>query len=165
MRSHRRSEVRQNSSKVLPEGAAMRWIFLPISMCSAVMTGCVTSSPPGAAHAGCGGVSGSALWARTELYFGMGKPDNTFTTNDEYQHFIDEQVSPRFRDGFTVFEGRGQYLDPKGRMWREPTKVLVLMYPPDASKSTAIDQIRNAYKTEFRQEAVLRVDGTTCVAF
>jgi hypothetical protein len=94
-----------------------------------------------------------------------GKPDNTFTTNDEYQHFIDEQVSPRFRDGFTVFEGRGQYLDPKGRMWREPTKVLVLMYPPDASKSTAIDQIRNAYKTEFRQEAVMRVDGTTCVAF
>jgi hypothetical protein len=95
----------------------------------------------------------------------MQKPDDSFTTNDEYQHFIDEQVAPRFRDGFTVFEGRGQYLDPNGRLWREPTKMLVLMYPPDPSKSAAINEIRSAYKTAFQQEAVMRVDGTTCVAF
>jgi hypothetical protein len=94
----------------------------------------------------------------------MQKPDDSFTSNDEYQRFVDEQVSPRFRDGFTVFDGRGQYLGPSGRLWREPTKVLVLMYPPDSSKSAAIDEIRRAYKAAFRQEAVMRVDGTTCVA-
>jgi hypothetical protein len=110
-------------------------------------------------------VAGSTLWARTELYFGMQKPDNSFTSNEEYQRFLDEQVTPRFRDGFTVLEGRGQYLGPSGRLWREPTKVLVLMYPPDSSKSGAIDEIRSAYKAAFQQESVMRVDGTTCVAF
>jgi Protein of unknown function (DUF3574) len=60
---------------------------------------------------------------------------------------------------------RGQYLGPTGRLWREPTKILALMYPPDPSKSTAIDQIRSAYKAAFQQESVMRVDGTTCVAF
>jgi hypothetical protein len=138
----------------------MKWTVLPIAACSALIMGCTTLP-----RTECGAVSGSTLWARTELYFGMGKPDDTFTTDDEYQHFIDEQVSPRFRDGFTVLTGRGQYLDPHGRMWHEPTKVLVLMYPPDASKSTAIEEIRSAYKKAFQQEAVMRVDGTTCVAF
>jgi Protein of unknown function (DUF3574) len=141
----------------------MRGVFLPILVCSAFTTACVTPSPQ-VASAGCGAVPGSALWARTELYFGMQKPDNSLTTDEEYQRFIDEQVSPRFRDGFTVFAGRGQYLDPNGRVWREPTKLLVIMYPPDASKSTAIDEIRRAYKAAFQQEAVMRVDGTTCVS-
>jgi uncharacterized protein DUF3574 len=140
----------------------MKWDFLPMSVCAALMMGCTTLNTH---QAECGALSGSSRWARTELYFGMGKPDDSYTTDDEYQHFIDEQVSPRFREGFTVFTGRGQYLDPHGRMWHEPTKVLVLMYPPDPAKSAAIEEIRSAYKKTFQQEAVMRVDGTTCVAF
>lgn len=142
----------------------MRWVFLPLGACYVLLTGCVTSSTPSASR-GCSAVPGSTLWARTELYFGMQKPDDSFTSNEEYQRFIDEQVTPRFREGFTVFEGRGQYLDPNGRLWREPTKVLALTYPPDASKSAAIDEIRSAYKKQFQQESVMRLDSTTCVAF
>jgi hypothetical protein len=150
----------------------MRWIFLPIGLCSALVMGCATpskyaggtSAQPSVASAGCSAVPGSTLWTRTELYFGMQKPDNSFTSNDEYQRFLDAEVTPRFRDGFTVLEGRGQYLGPSGRLWREPTKILILMYPPDP-KSTAIDEIRSAYKAAFHQESVMRVDGTTCVGF
>src|SRR5882724_7517374 len=151
----------------------MRWIFLPIWVCSTLVIGCATpnqhagdtSTQAHVASAGCGAVPGSTLWARTELYFGMQKPDDSFTSNDEYQRFLDGEVTPRFRDGFTVMEGHGQYLGPNGRLWHEPTKILVLMYPPDRSKSTAIDEIRSAYKEAFKQEAVMRVDSTTCVAF
>jgi Protein of unknown function (DUF3574) len=143
----------------------MRRVRLLIWVCSALVVGCATSAPRHTTHDGCGAVPGARLWARTELYFGMGKPDSSFTSNEEYQHFVDKEVTPRFKDGFTVLEGRGQYLDPTGRLWHEPTKVLVLMYPPDPAQSTGIDAIRNAYKTEFQQESVLRVDGTVCVAF
>jgi hypothetical protein len=117
------------------------------------------------ASVGCDEVPNSTLWARTELYFGMQKPDDSFTSDDEYQRFLDEQVTPRFRDGFTMLQGRGQYLGPSGRLWREPTKILVLMYPPDPAKSKSIEEIRSTYKTMFQQESVMRVDGTTCVAF
>jgi hypothetical protein len=105
------------------------------------------------------------LWARTELYFGMGKPDDSFTSNEEYQQFIDKEVTPRFKEGFTVLDGRGQYLDPKGRLWHEPTKILILTYPADAANSAAIDAIRRAYMTAFQQISVMRVDGTLCVGF
>jgi hypothetical protein len=39
------------------------------------------------------------------------------------------------------------------------------MYPPDPAKSTAVEEIRSAYRKAFQQEAVMRVDGTACVAF
>jgi len=35
----------------------------------------------------------------------------------------------------------------------------------DRAKSAAIESIRQSYKTQFHQEAVMRVDGMTCVAF
>jgi hypothetical protein len=132
-------------------------------VCTTLVAGCATIAKQGAIE--CGAVPGSAPWARTELYFGMGMKDGSFTSNEEYQRFLDEQVTPRFKDGFTVLDGRGQYLGPNARLWHEPTKVLVLMYSPDPSKSTAIEEIRNAYKTAFQQESVMRVDRATCVAF
>jgi hypothetical protein len=143
----------------------MKWMLLPIGICSVLVAGCATLTEHEPGAAACSAAPGSALWARTELYFGMQKPDDSFTTNEEYQHFIDDEVSPQFKDGFTVYEGHGQYLDPRGRLWREPTKVLVLMYPQDRTKSAAIENIRKSYKTQFQQEAVMRVDGTACVAF
>src|SRR3569833_1177760 len=123
----------------------MKWIFVSMCLCWALMTGCVTSIVRPAVAA-CAAVPGSTLWTRTELYFGMQKPDDSFTSNEEYQRFLDNEVTPRFRDGFTVLEGRGQYLGPSGRLWREPTKILVIMYPPDPAKSKANDEIRSTYK-------------------
>jgi Protein of unknown function (DUF3574) len=133
--------------------------------CAAPSKHASDTNAPNLVGAGCGAVPGSTLWTRTELYFGMQKPDDSFTSNEEYQRFLDKEVTPRFRDGFSVLEGRGQYLGPNGRLWREPNKILILMYPPDPSKSRAIDEIRSAYKTAFQQEAVMRVEGTVCVAF
>ena len=139
------------------------WKFAAMGLCSATLLGCVSTPPQPEAAGACRALPGSTLWSRTELYFGMQKPDDSFTSDDEYQRFLDEQVSPRFRDGFTVLTGRGQYLGPSGRLWREPTKVLVIMYPPDPSRSAAVEEIRHAYITAFHQEAVMRVDSTTCV--
>jgi len=140
----------------------LRW---SIWVCSALVVGCATSPLPHPASAACDAIPGSMLWSRTELYFGMGKPDDSFTSDDEYQAFIDKEVTPRFKDGFTVLAGRGQYLDPRGRLWREPARILLLHYPADPSKSLAIEAIRSAYKTAFQQESVMRVDETVCVAF
>jgi hypothetical protein len=143
----------------------MKGFRLSLWVCSALVVGCATSPLPHSPSSGCGALPGSMLWARTELYFGLGKPDNTFTSDDEYQAFIDKEVAPRFKEGFTVLEGRGQYLDPHGRLWREPTRILILHYPPEPAKSLAIDAIRRAYKTMFQQESVMRVDAPQCVAF
>src|SRR5262249_222491 len=132
----------------------MKSVLLPVWICLVLVTGCAALNPqagaasaqPRPASAGCSGaVPGSVLWARTELYFGMQKPDNSFTSAEEYQQFLDKEVTPRFRDGFTVLEGHGQYLGPSGRLWHEPNKILIIHYAPDPSKSRAIEEIRSAY--------------------
>jgi hypothetical protein len=115
----------------------------------------------------CRGVRGAQLWAHTELYFGLSiQPEGTVISEEQYQQFLDTEVTPRFPDGFTVLSGRGQFRNASGTIVREPSKVLVLFYPFTRAQSAAIDAIRTAYVNQFRQESVLRADEPpACVAF
>jgi Protein of unknown function (DUF3574) len=97
---------------------------------------------------------------RTELYFGTMKTDGTPVTEDEWQKFLAEEVTPRFPDGFTVLTGYGQFRDSGGKIVRENSFVLILLYPWKMRKSSSrkIEQIRRAYKKTFQQQSVMRVD-------
>jgi uncharacterized protein DUF3574 len=112
-------------------------------------------------------VKGAQLWAHTELYFGTSiQPAGTLISEQQYQQFVDAQVTPRFPEGFTVFTGSGQFRNASGVIVREPTKVLVLSYPSARATSDAIEAIRTAYVSKFQQEAVMRVDeAPVCVGF
>jgi hypothetical protein len=97
---------------------------------------------------------------RTELYFGRSKPDGSIITDEAWNKFLNEIVTPRFPDGFTVLDGIGQYRDKAGRIVKEPSKVLILLYPRKSRKtnSAKIDEIRAEYVRLFNQESVLRMD-------
>jgi len=45
---------------------------------------------------------------QTTLYFGLNRPAGAQITGSEGQQFVDQDVTPRFRDGLTVFDARGQ---------------------------------------------------------
>jgi len=96
----------------------------------------------------------------TELYFGLSIPGGGKVTDDEWETFLSDFVTPRFPSGFTVFDARGQYRQADNEIVREPTKVVVFLY--SATTRTAsrrrIEEIRRAYKTRFKQESVMRVD-------
>ena len=99
-------------------------------------------------------------YIRTELYFGLsrkGKPDVAET---EFQTFIDVIVTPRFPDGLTIVEGRGQWRESDQTIAKERSKVLILIYPKRDKRlaSRKIDEIREEYKKRFAQSSVLRVD-------
>lgn len=97
---------------------------------------------------------------RTELYFGTMKADGSPVTDEEWQKFLAEEVTPRFPDGFTVLAGYGQFRDSGGKIVRENSFVLILLYPLKIRKSSSrkIEQIRRAYIKTFQQQSVLRVD-------
>jgi len=106
------------------------------------------------------------VWARTELYFGTNKPDNTEVTDTQFQDFIDSEVTRRFPDGLTLLIGNGQFRNSAGVLIREKTHVLILFYPlqaQDANKK--IQDIRGAYKRYFAQESVLRADSFSLISF
>jgi Protein of unknown function (DUF3574) len=104
-------------------------------------------------------------FARTELFFGLSKPNNSQVTNEEFQGFVDTVVTPLFPDGLTLLTSRGQFKDASGKVIQERSRLLILLYPFDQDSSQKVEQIRKAYKSAFQQESVLRVDEQSCVSF
>ena len=49
-----------------------------------------------------------------------------------------------------------------GNVVREASHVLNLVHPGDAASEKAVQEIVGAYKTQFQQEAVLRVRSRVC---
>jgi hypothetical protein len=113
----------------------------------------------------CKTIPSSQAFARTELFFGLNKPDGTEVTEAEFQRFVSREVTPRFPDGLTLLSGRGQFRGESGVIVKEPAKVLILLYPLGSASSQKVQHIRKAYKTAFQQESVLRTDELTCVSF
>jgi Protein of unknown function (DUF3574) len=113
----------------------------------------------------CSSISAGKPVARTELFFGLRKPNGTEINNGEFQRFLDREVTPRFSDGFTIISGQGQFKDARGAILQERSKLLILLYPIAATSNQQIEQIRKAYTTTFQQESVLRNDNLSCAAF
>ena len=102
---------------------------------------------------------------RTELYFGLTKADKSTMTDEEWSLFVDEIITPRFPEGFTVVDGKGQWRNETGKIAKESSKIFIVVYPRKdrTSAGKKIDEIRDEYKKRFDQESVLRVDITKSV--
>ncbi len=118
-----------------------------------------------AAHAeGCAGPT--SPMQQVELYFGASVKGRPFVTERAWSTFLDSEVTPRFPDGLTVFDAQGQWRSGDGRIYREATRVLLILYKANATSEGKIEAMRDAYKKQFHQEsAPLRVDSTVCAAF
>lgn len=113
----------------------------------------------------CNNIPAAKSVTRTELFFGLRKPNGTEVNNAEFQQFLDREVTPRFPDGFTVMSGQGQFKDARGSILQERSKLLILLYPIAVSSNQQIEQIRTAYIKAFQQQSVLRADNLSCAAF
>ncbi|MFO0998073.1 MAG: DUF3574 domain-containing protein [Alphaproteobacteria bacterium] len=102
---------------------------------------------------------------RTELFFGLSKPDGGTVSEADFRRFMETEVTPRFPAGLTVLDASGQYRDSAGKIIQEDSKLVVLHYPYSRADSDAVEAIRKAYKDAFQQESVLRVDKQSCVSY
>lgn len=102
----------------------------------------------------------SEKYFRTELYMGMSIPGGGTVSDESWEKFLSDVVTPLFPDGFSVLTGRGQYREQSGAIAKEPSHVLVFLYRRADRKSAGnkIESIRSEYKKRFAQESVLRVD-------
>lgn len=111
----------------------------------------------------CGAAQQAAI--HDTLYFGTGIPDGGAVTADDWSMFLATVVTSRFPLGLTVLEAAGQWRGDDGAIVEEASYVLQLIHPDDAANSQAVAEIADAYKTRFRQEAVLRVSERACISF
>ncbi|WP_329246677.1 DUF3574 domain-containing protein [Streptomyces sp. NBC_01478] len=100
-------------------------------------------------------------YVETQLFFGTERPDGgPAVTDRQFTAFVDKEVTPDFPDGLTVQNGRGQWRDANGKIEKERSYELILLYPVTAAGAgdRKIEEIRRAYEKAFAQEAVGRVD-------
>ncbi|CNH90204.1 30S ribosomal protein S3 [Yersinia thracica] len=100
---------------------------------------------------------------QTTLFFGLNRPHGPAISTTEWQSFVDNDVTSRFKDGLTVIDTKGQWLGNDGNVAKENSKALVLIHKDD--KENAIEALRSRYKQQFAQESVMRVDTIVCADF
>ena len=108
---------------------------------------------------------GANYMARVELLFATERNDGQPITDAEWLGFVSRDVTPRFPDGLTELSGRGQWRGPDGVIGASSSRILLIWYTPSAASEAAIEAIRTAYKQQFNQLSVMRVDGGDCVSF
>jgi hypothetical protein len=104
-------------------------------------------------------------WTQVELYFGRGLGGDAVVSEEAFQDFLANDVTPLFPDGLSVIDVAGQFRDSQGTIVREPTKLLILLVPDVAAVAPDVATIVAAYKERFDQESVLHAEQPVCIAF
>ncbi|MDE0231080.1 MAG: DUF3574 domain-containing protein [bacterium] len=108
---------------------------------------------------------GTEAFVRYELFMGRSGPGGEVVSDQAWEAFLGDTVTPRFPDGLTVLDAQGQWRGADGQILRERSKVLVILAPPGDEPRGLIDEVSDEYKRRFNQESVLEVESEACVSF
>ncbi|MFI1650435.1 DUF3574 domain-containing protein [Streptomyces avidinii] len=107
-------------------------------------------------------------YAETRLYFGTQRADGRGTVEErEFMRFLDREITPAFPEGLTLHDGYGQWRGQDGKIVRETSYEVVLLYPEKEAgeRSTRIERIRQAYEDQYQQDSVGRSDDRVSAGF
>jgi hypothetical protein len=103
---------------------------------------------------------------QTDLYFGRNISGGGTVTESDFQTFLNNVVTPLFPDGLTVFDADGQFLDSTGKLIKEASKLLTLIFEDTTLNEISVNDIIDTYLERFNQESVLAVfDLDVAVSF
>jgi hypothetical protein len=101
-----------------------------------------------------------------ELMFGRKIGERIGVSEQAWARFVDREITPRFPDGLSVIDARGQWRDSeKNAIVREPSKLVQIVLPGKAEDEARLSEIAEAYKKAFHQQSVAIIVRPACVAF
>lgn len=104
---------------------------------------------------------GGVEMVRAELLFGRAA-----APAGPWADFLAKSVTPRFPDGLSVLEGRGQWRAPgAARISREASTLVLILAPMAADLRARLEAVRAEYKVRFHQQSVGLVTSISCVDF
>lgn len=134
------------------------WLRLALAALLCALAGCASLAPlpltPGACDER----------RLDRMLFGMNSPDGP-VGEAQWQAFLAEVVTPRFPDGLTVYQARGQWRGASGRIEQEDSRAIDLVHVDSADGRRRVVEIAEAYKQRFRQEAVLILSAPSRACF
>lgn len=100
-------------------------------------------------------------WIVAELLF-----SREHVSERNWTRFLAAEITPRFPDGLTVYDARGQWRPPgSAQISRERSKVVMIAMPPGPDSDTRLQQVIEAYKARFKQQSVGLIVRPACVSF
>lgn len=101
-----------------------------------------------------------------ELLFGRNIGDRPGVSEAAFGRFVDQEITPRFPDGLTILDGRGQYRDAqRNALVREQSKLVTIAMKDEPDGRARIGTITEAYKQRFNQQSVGTILKPACVSF
>jgi hypothetical protein len=140
---------------------------LPLLVWSIVSAGCChTTTTTATTSMSASSIAQPSQKVMTMLLFGMSVSDGASVSEQQWQTFLNDVVTPRFPAGLTVLTGSGQYMPDKGPpLVFEQSKVLLLVHEASDGASTRIREIKAEYCRRFHQESVLQIHSPVDVEF
>jgi hypothetical protein len=109
--------------------------------------------------------AGDSALVRDVVYFGRNRPGGGTVSDTEWQAFLDQVVTPRFPNGFSVVEAAGQWRGRSGVVERERSAMVTVLHSGSEADRRAVATLAAEYKRRFSQEAVLRERAPICARF
>jgi uncharacterized protein DUF3574 len=129
-----------------------------------VIAACTAASTAAAQDAACNAPQQSMQ--QVELMFGRNIAGKLGVSEAAWSRFLAREVTPRFPDGLSVLDAAGQWQDKaRGRVVREPSKLIMIVTADDASARDKIAAIIAAYKQQFHQQSVGMISRAVCASF
>jgi hypothetical protein len=101
-----------------------------------------------------------------ELLFGRKTGTQGIVSEGAWRRFVAREITPRFPDGLTIFDTRGQWRDAETkRVIREPSNIVMIALPGNAEDHDRLNEVAEAYKKQFRQQSVGIIVRQACVSF
>ena len=101
-----------------------------------------------------------------QMFFGRNVGDRVGVSDADWAQFVDTEITPRFPAGLTVVDAQGQWRDTEtGHIVHEPSKAVLLILDDDTQGRARVDEVVQAYRTRFHQQAVGVVAERSCVSF
>lgn len=98
-----------------------------------------------------------------QLFFGLHDSDNNRVSEEEWQAFLADTVTPRFPAGMTIIYVKGQWQEPGGNIQKEDTKLLMgLLDSADGEGLRLINEISDEFVRRFDQDPVFRIVNEIC---
>ena len=124
------------------------------------------------AGAACGGAEGvaqcpegSELNVEYRLFMGRNSGGEEVVTDQAWEVFLRDIITPRFPNGLTVLDGQGQWQLLPGEIEQERSKVLIILSPRFDDAQERLAEIAIGYKDLFNQGAVIQTTTGTCTSF
>ena len=108
---------------------------------------------------------GSELFVEYRLFLGRSSGGVEVVSDEEWEVFLKDIITPKFPAGLTVLDAQGQWRGAEDVLEGERSKLLIILAPRGGDAALRLTEVADGYKGLFNQEAVIYTTSATCVGF